>query len=541
LSVGDNIGPLMPRFPQQEPGLSCGTYSEAVCLGERIVSRRSIATGVVVATLAAMAPAVAAAHQGPQPSGTGADRARPCPSGYRGLRAGSAKTDITPTTWPVAMAAYSIGRMGDGAAQPFYARSLALQSCADGSTVVLTAIDSQGYFAGYKEDPGAGAAGYGLTAIRLTAAAATGVPAANLMVAATHTHNSPDSLGLWGGSVTDNNKTPYFELVKAQTVAAIQAAVARLRPARLSTGTADIADLVSTLDSARADPQHYPVDHTLRVLQVTGDDGGPIATVADASIHATIAGELTKITPDWPGRLAQDLDSSYPGETSVVFAGAVGRTYGIFPAGSLPPHSDDLTQVAVYGDLLAGRARTAIDAARPVTIGPVETVDTTLQEEIANPAIAALFADEQGTPYVHGVMRSILPPFETGPLVATEVQTVRVGDLMFAGAPGEAYPELGTELSKRVHTTGTVFPISLANDQVGYEPPAFEYPVIALIQSGDNGIFTLNAHVGDDVINQHLTAASQLGFTADGPYDGVTAGPVVPPGTLPPPPAGVSP
>jgi hypothetical protein len=276
------------------------------------------------------------------------------------------------------------------------------------------------------------------------------------------------------------------------------------------------------------------------VLQVTGDDGDPIATVADASIHATIAGELTKITPDWPGRLAQDLEASYPGETSVVFAGAVGRTYGVFPPGTLPPHADDLTQVAVYGDLLAGRARDAVASARPVTAGPVSTVDTTLQEEIANPAIAALFADEQGTPYVHGVMRSILPPFETGPLVATEVQTIRVGDLLFAGAPGEAYPELGTELDKRVHTTGIVFPISLANDQVGYEPPAFEYPVIALIQSGDNGIFTLNAHVGDDVINQHLTAAAQLGFTTDGPYDGATAGPVVPPGTVPPPPVGAS-
>ncbi|MCU1586927.1 MAG: hypothetical protein JWN31_420, partial [Frankiales bacterium] len=82
--------------------------------------------------------------------------------------------------WPVGEAAYGIGRMAAGAAHPFYARVVAVRSCADGATAVFAALDSQGYFTAYKEDP-AGAVidptmGYGTTAIRALASRATGVP-----------------------------------------------------------------------------------------------------------------------------------------------------------------------------------------------------------------------------------------------------------------------------------------------------------------------------------------------------------------------------
>jgi len=470
-----------------------------------------------------------------------------CPAGV-GYRVGVAKADITPTVWPVAEAAYSVGRLAYSAAHPFYARAMAVQSCATGATVVLTGIDSQGYFAAYKEDPVStdAATGYGLTAIRLTAAAATGVPAADIVVAATHTHNSPDSVGVWAGGSTANNKAPYLERVQDGTVAAITAAVQDVQPATLRVGTADITSLVTTVGQVSNDPSDYPVDTALKVLQATAvSDCHPIATLVDASVHATVAGEIhgpaaapdrQVIDPDWPGRVATDLESELPGNTAVVLAGAVGRTQPRFPTGTDPASPDPLTEVAAYGDVMSRRVGSALAAATPVAPGPVAAVDTMLAEEIEDPALVALFTDERGVPNqsggttVGGLMRSVLPPYSAGNVVAAEAANLRIGGLLLSGTPGEGYPEVSTELAARVATTGApVIPISLADDQLGYTPPAFEYPFVALADGGDEGVFTINPHFGADLINADLAAARSLGFTTTGTEPYLGTGPAVPP------------
>jgi hypothetical protein len=236
------------------------------------------------------------------------------------------------------------------------------------------------------------------------------------------------------------------------------------------------------------------------------------------------------------------LEHNLSGETAVVMPGAVGRTGPSFPSGTDPNSKDQLVELAAYGDVVARRAATALAAAKPLAPGPLSVADTTLSEELAEPALVPLFFDESGVPgQLGGTMRSILPPYTVGTVLRGEVQTFRVGGLLLAGAPGEAYPEVATELAKRVHSVAPPFVFGLADDQLGYTPPAFEYPVVALVDGGDEGVFTLNAHFGDDIINRHLDAAAALGFNVQRPYDGATAGPVNPPDQSNPPPQGANP
>jgi hypothetical protein len=447
--------------------------------------------------------------------------------------------------WPVAEAAYSIGRLGRSAAHPFYARSLALRSCRGGATVVITAIDSQGYFAAYKEDP-LGGEGYGADGIRAAASRVTGVPAAAMVISATHTHNSPDSVGVWGGGSQANNGAPYLSVVKAGAVKAIRDAVAALRPAKLLVGTADISSLQSTVSQVADDPKDYPVDSQLRVLQAVGfRDCAPISTLVDASVHATVAGEIKDtaghdvIDPDWPGRVATDLERALPGDLPVVVPGAVGRTQPRFPRGEEPSSKDPLVQIAAYGDILSRRVGTALAGATPVASGPVGAQQTFLQEEIEDPALVALFYDESGvpgpsgSPELGGLMRSVLPPYTTGSTVRAEVQLLRVGDLALATTPGEAYPQNATELRARIHDRAS-FLLGTADDQVGYSPPAYEYPFVALADGGDEGVFTINPHLGSDLVNTHLAQARAAGFATSGTEPYVGTGPVLPPGQLSP-------
>jgi hypothetical protein len=479
----------------------------------------------------------------------------PCPAGVA-YRVGAAKADITPTQWPVTAAAYSIGLPGVAATHPFYARTVAIQSCANGQVMVLTSLDSQGYFAAYKEDPPSldPTAGYGTAAIRAIVEAQTKVPATNILISATHTHNSPDSVGVWGGGSNDNNKVPYLSRVKHQTVASIEMAVDSLRPANLRVATVDISATHGTYAEVQRDPTDYPVDHTMRVLQATDARScAPISTLVDVSTHADIAGQFGPkdgeryLDPDWPGRVATDLESQLPGESAVVMAGAVGRTGPSFPSGTdpndnkAPDTQNKLNSIAAYGDILTRRVDTALAGSVAVAPGPIQVVDAHLHEELAEPALIPLFASETGVvdpttgrTQLGGVMRSILPPYTVGNVLDSEVQTFRLGNLMMAGAPGEAYPQVATELAKRVKGTAiSPFVFGLANDQLGYTPPAYEFPVVAAVDGGDEGIFTINVHHGSDIINQHLSAANTLGFPATGTYDG-TQGPVNPPDQPPP-------
>jgi len=505
---------------------------------QRLMVLVVVAASVLVGSLPAGSPAAARA-----PS--------VCPAGSGAWRVGASKADITPTQWPVAEAAYGIGRLAVGAAHPFYARAIAIQSCTNGQTIVLAAIDSQGYFAGYKEDPPstslmAPSTGYGTAAIRQIVAQDTGLPSADVLVASTHTHNSPDSVGVWGGGTVANNKAPYLARVKAQTVMAIEAAVGALRPARLSVGSADISTLQSTLPQVARDPAHYPVDHTLRVLQATdANDCSPIATLVNASVHATAAGEIDGpkgdqskglIDPDWPGRVAASLERALPGEGALVMAGALGRVQPAFPAHTDPKSVDQSAEATAYGAIMERRVQTALTDAQPVAPGPVGVVEAHLQEELAEPALVPLFADEAGVSdprtgklALGGLMRSIVAPFAAGPALTADLQTFRVGGLLMAGVPGEPYPEVATELAKRVRSGSSPFVFAMAEDQLGYTPPAFEYPVVAVQDGSDEGIFTINSHFGDDIIAQHLSAAQALSFPTTAGYNGATAGPVTPP------------
>lgn len=461
-----------------------------------------------------------------------------CPAGYTGYRVGAAATNITPLVWPVAEAAYAVGRIAVGAAHPFYARSLAIQACPSAQVAVLTALDSQGYFIAYRYDPGPGVQGYGTRAIRLTVSAQTGIPSADMIITSTHTHNSPDSIGIWGGSVTANNQAPYLSLVKRQAVTSIERALASLRAARLFLGRANVSSMLHNISQVNNDPTQYPTDHFLNTVQaVTLNGCHPIATLVRIGIHNNVAGPISGphgqlIDPDFFGGVARILTAQMPGDIPVVVPGSIGGIGWRFPAGTNPNSPNQLVQIAAYSAIMSRRVDTAITRSTPVPMGPVAGVLTRIPEEVANPLVG-LFYDATGTPFLHGLMRSIKPRYIVGDIAIAAVQSIRVGPLLFATSPSEAFPSLQSQVASHV-PSANVLSISLAGDQLGYTPPAYEYPVVDEVYGGtafgqDNGTFTLNGHFGDDVIRTNLKAAARLGFPANQLYTGLTGGPIVPP------------
>jgi hypothetical protein len=427
---------------------------------------------------------------------------------------GAAKRDITPSN-PVYLGGYGFGpvRLSTGVESPIYARALAISR--GGQTVVFCAIDTQGHFFAYQGNADGSENGpYGFADIRARVSADRGIPAQNIIIASIHDHAGPDDTGLWGGQDND-----YLQFIADQTTAAIENAIDAEKPAFLFSAQSDVSsdNLLSNLL-----PPEYPLDSGLRTLVAMDGRGRVIATMVNFSAHPTVlGGDNTLISPDWPGATIQALEEENPGSMAMVMVASVGRTQ---PASTNTPGSD-FDAVQAYGQQVAELSLQSMDSEQLVS-GPIGTTETTLEEPVENDLLLGL--NLGGTPGVDRVLRSILPPYLTGATMQTVVGALRVGNLLFAAVPGESYPETERVLEDRVTAQGH-FLFGLAEDQLGYDPPAYEVPVVENCSPDDEGLFIINPGFGADVTRSLLQDAQTLGFpVSDTTYTGLTGGPPTP-------------
>ncbi len=293
---------------------------------------------------------------------------------------GAAKADVTPTDLTdFYLGGYGIGPVHKATAvlRHIYFRAIAVRD-RHGNQAVIGVIDSQGYSVAYQQGP------YGFRDVENAIQSKLGIPASHIILQATHSHNGPDEIGVWGG-VPD----AYFAFVTRQMESAITTAVQNEQPANLHVGTANMTGFSHTFgsdtdDTDTGDNADYPIDQQLRVLQaVAPHSSRVIATLVNYSTHPTVYGPLNKISPDWPGATATYLESDeqdtqpgakygYPGSVAIVTVGAVGHSWPArVPAGdtdaTVDPTSaatDDNYPADIYGNAVARQAIGAV-AGRP--------------------------------------------------------------------------------------------------------------------------------------------------------------------------------
>jgi len=437
-----------------------------------------------------------------------------------GYLVGAAKADSPPQTLPgVYLVGYGIGPVhpAKGGLRPIYARAIAIRDRA-GRQVVIEALDLQGHFLAYQQGP------YGFADIQADIARRLGIPPARVLIQSTHTHNGPDGLGAWGG-VPDS----YLAYVKAQAEAATVAAVRSERPARLRFGTANMTGFSGTFgsnsDATRTgDQADYPLDNQLRVLQAVGPRGHVIATLVNYSSHPTVYGPLDKVSPDWPGATATFLEHDergiaprarygYPGSVAIVTTGAVGHAW---PAGAPrgtdarvdPSPKSDNGPADIYGNAVARMAIGAVKHPRYVTGSRVAGVSSDVDVANANPVLLAMLSG--AAPGYH-IMRSFTPPWGYGDVLVTRTLALRIGQLVYFSAPGEAYPSIEAALRRDVHAP-LAFISSLADDQLGYIEKPSDYNGAAQCSTTDEWFFTISPTFGADLLSAARHNASALGF-----------------------------
>ena len=432
------------------------------------------------------------------------------------LRVGTCQLDITPIspglasaytarfgvpavvnhTDPIWLAGFSPGRSARDYHDRLWARGVVIDG--DGGRVAIVALDLIGYFRNEVET------------IRTLVSPASAIDYA--VVASTHQHQGPDTLGQWGpNALTTGIDTTYLDHVNATAARCIDEAAANLQRARVRFATTDTAGLSLGLDALddgfgvsdgkvlAGDALLAPttagriVDPRLAVMQFTtrGAPHAVIATLVNFGSHPESLGSRNQdITADFPHAVRERLEAEYGG-LAIWLAGALGVLQGPLdidvedPATGSPAPRRSFRFAEVYGQKLADRAIAALSRAERGHPAPtIAFASTRVTIPLDNPffrfgraiglnARVPLFTDGVPDPSVGFPFPS---PFDTIPQalgagLQTEVAALRIGKGGFVLLPTELDPQRGDAYRRLLRRVKHSFIVGLANDSIGYQVP----------------------------------------------------------------------
>lgn len=421
-----------------------------------------------------------------------------------GLRAGAAQTVITPDLdngRSVYLAGFGHDRLATGKHDDLTVRCLALG--AGRQTTVFCAVDLIGLF--YED----------VLAIR-ERFAPSAPPGVFLIVAATHTHAGPDTLGLYGPRpLMSGVDQQYLHSVEDRVAATAMQAVRNMQPARIAFGRDDH-PLLALLQGVDRPP--IVKDPFLFAMRVSArSTGRTIATLVNWSDHPEVLGRKnTEFTADYPHWVRAYMEQQFGG-IALFFSGAIGKVSPLGqvwlqdPATGAPAEDGTWLKAELLGIEVGRLAERALKNGSQVEIDAVsirrQTVDVPIENQLFRAAVAAgVFADRRPlytdgradagmeTRDVPGVGRIQVA---TGHDIRTEVDFVQLRSgnstvAEIATVPGEIYPELVNGGVTRY--PGADFPdasiesalrgefsaryqfiLGLGNDEIGYLIPKAEW------------------------------------------------------------------
>jgi hypothetical protein len=392
--------------------------------------------------------------------------------GFAEMHAGAAFRVVTPdlSKGPVYMAGFGNNRRATAIHDDLYARCLAFEPA--GTPLVICGVDSIGLF---WDD-----------VLKIREAVKTKLGRkADVIVAALHDHQAPDTMGLWGpNSATSGINEEYSSFVIDRTAEAALEAIANLRPATIALAKTHPPELDTFIHDNRPPDVH---DAELILLAATGTDGKPIATLINWANHPeTLGSRNTQITADYSAALYKRLEERRGG-LAVFVNGAVGGMQSPLGAKVGDTPNNSFEKAERIGQRVADMGADALEKARPVSVTSYQFRERLVRIPIANKGFAQA---EQANIY-HGRKPSVEGQ-TTVPVGLIRLLDGNKPMLEIALIPGELYPELSVGGIEKY--AGADFPdappepaikslmtapyrmlFGLANDEIGYIIPKSEW------------------------------------------------------------------
>ncbi len=401
------------------------------------------------------------------------------------LTAGVAVTNITPPTG-YRMSGYFNERLSTGTSNPLHAKAIVLRQGEESAALVFCDI------IGLSLDVTSRA--------RERAAAKTGIPASNILIAATHSHTGPLYFGALRKHFHDMaiaqhgndpcEKEDYPAKLVTKIVKAIRKADAKSTSVRLEAGSAEqqglsfnrrfhMKDGTVRFNPGVLNPDIVrvagPIDPEVGIVFFREAKGPAVRTaIVNFALHLDTVGG-TMYAADYPYYLEQSIREKFGNKLVLLFGNGTCGDINHFDVTKKDRLKTDYigktlaeTVCAKAGSLQALPAP-ALAVRREVTEVPLQQYGPEkvawARENIKKVGTGELSFLEQVEAYK--ILALEMRPNRTIPL---EVQVFRLSpDVAIVGLPGEVFVDLGLAI-KRASPFGTTLIIELCQDAPGYIP-----------------------------------------------------------------------
>ena len=335
-------------------------------------------------------------------------------------------------------------------------------------------------------------------------AARCGIPPANVMINATHTHTAAGIADLLG----TNEDEEYVAWAPLKIADAVEIATRRLEPARVGFATAHedrisfnrrwhMRDGTVRMNPGAGNPDlvkpTYPKDPEITMLYVEGADGRPIAAVSNFVLHYVGTDNGLAISADYFGHFHRLLQRYLdPQCVGLLWNGTSGDINNNDYSGQRKWTASGHEQAIKMANVLAGHLITEIQLMEMhdelelgAAVGTFEFTRKTITDEdlamaekiLAVPA--GTYSDYDSGPFSWVVGQTL--PHQLSDVYAVEcqrlarmplthtapVQALRLGDAAIVALPGEIFVEFGLSIKER-SPAAPQFVVSLANGYIGY-------------------------------------------------------------------------
>lgn len=330
--------------------------------------------------------------------------------------------------------------------------------------------------------------------IRESVARKLAISTDNVIVACSHTHHSPDTIGLWGTIIPpfSGRNEDYLKFVKEKAVQAAILAFEDKAEAKLFYNVGEEADLHFNTYSEKV--KNAPIDHTITILKAVDNDGKVIATMTNWGCHPTTEnGENRYISSDWVGPFRDVLKNEFGGE-HIFINGSIGAA--IQP--SIPWQKENLNGdgqgfvwAKAMGETLAKKVVDLINNAKPLEVKKIVIQNRPVMIPMKNFAFSLAKSS--------GNIKLSLPPY--GAEYTTGITSVQLGALRIGTVPGEISANLGNDVRKELKGDAQII-VGLGQDWLGYIIDEKQYYDSTFVYER---LLCLNPYLGKRLIEAYRT------------------------------------
>jgi hypothetical protein len=282
----------------------------------------------------------------------------------------------------------------------------------------------------------------------------------NILIGSSHTHSAPDCYAFPDGKGGHTGDLKFMDSVCDKAAEAINEAIDKLEPAWIKVATGEAKGKIAYNYYA---PDLY--DRRMSVIQAVRPDGKAIATLVNYAIHPEVLGNGVGIlSPDLIGPLCESIEAKVGG-TALFMNGAQG---GMVTADNRNLDEPKDKQRAVWNDARRWEECERIghlmadEALRLVKDALVEKDPTLLCD-----SIQVRFPVDSQTMWFVVIESPLKYPHNNDQSVTARINLVNLGDAQILTIPGEALPNIGFYLKRKMHGRHNLL-FGLTNDAFGY-------------------------------------------------------------------------